>query len=306
MGKPCSDAGSVKTTIPVTVNIHSLRPCNFICGYCYAHFGSSERSFIPQKEIHEILRQVASAPTAQPSQKRKVTFAGGEPLLSKTILEDLAYAKSLGLITSVVTNGFYLTEPLIAAMADTLDWLCISIDGLDVPKNIALGRAQKGIALDAKNYLMRIQMARSKGIKIKINTVVSRKNLNDDFVPFITEALPSRWKIFQVSEISGENEANFADWVITEYEFREFVRRHRRVEDTGIVLVPETQADMRGTYAFIGPDGCFYDNSNGIYRISPRIVDVGIEAAFSKISFSANRFETRNGNYNFQTGKNHE
>jgi len=294
----------MKTPIPATVNIHSLRLCNYSCGYCYAGFQSTERGVIPQSELHEILKQLARSQLIQSDKQRKVTFAGGEPLLVKTLVGDVAYAKSQGLVTSIVTNGFFLTESILKDLAPTLDWLCISIDALEIAKNIAVGRSQRGIALSAKDYLSRINHARRLGIKIKINTVVSSHNHTDDFNCFIQEAMPVRWKIFQVSEISGENDIDFNKWKVSGAEFQSFVDRHKTLEDKGIILVPETQEVMRGTYAMIAPNGCFYDNSLGSYKYSQPIVNVGIEEAFSNISFSLDRFEKRQGDYNFQTGQN--
>lgn len=53
--------------------------------------------------------------------------------------------------------------------------------------------------------------------------------------------------------------------------------------------------NIYGTYAMVGPNGCFFDNSNGSYRYSRPIASVGIEAAWSEITFSEERFRIRNG-----------
>src|SRR3954470_19629700 len=81
--------------LPPTINLHNLTPCNFKCGFCYAGFASAGRTRIPQTELHEILRQIAEAPLSGGLLRRKVTFAGGEPLLSPTVVEDISHARSL-------------------------------------------------------------------------------------------------------------------------------------------------------------------------------------------------------------------
>lgn len=291
-------------TLPPTINLHSLIPCNYKCGFCYAGFAAAKRSRIPQTELHEIIRQIGSLPRTHGREARKVTFAGGEPLLSPTALEDIAYTRAQGLVTSLVTNGFLLTEGKIHRLAPTLDWLTISIDSLDENTNLRIGRAARGITLSADDYLAKIQNAQALGIRVKLNTVVNQANATEDFNAFVRAARPRRWKLFQATRIAEENGDDFDRWAISEETFRAFVDRHADLSREGVVLVPETQTDIYGTYAMVGPNGCFFDNSQGTYRYSRPIVSVGIEAAWAEITFSAERFRERQGDYDFVTGLN--
>lgn len=54
---------------------------------------------------------------------------------------------------------------------------------------------------------------------------------------------------------------------------------------------------MRGSYAMIAPNGCFFDNSEGSYRYSREIIKVGPQAAFNDINFDPNKFREREGSY---------
>ena len=293
-----------KTILPPTVNLHNLIPCNYKCGFCYAGFASAKRSHIPQSELHEIIRQIGSLPRPNGVGARKVTFAGGEPLLSPTAIDDIAFARTQGLVTSLVTNGSLLTEEKIRQLATVLDWLTISIDSLDADTNRRIGRAARGITLSADDYLAKIQRAQALGIRVKLNTVVNQANAAEDFSAFIRVARPRRWKLFQATRIVEENGEDFDRWAINDATFRAFVARHANLSHEGVVVVPETQADIYGTYAMVGPNGCFFDNSLGTYRYSRPIVSVGIEAAWSEITFSPDRFHARLGDYDFATGLN--
>lgn len=295
----------MKTTIlPPTVNLHNLVPCNYRCGFCYAGFASAKRAKIPQAELHEIIRQIAASPLPVGTPARKVTFAGGEPLLSPTVLDDISYARSVGLVTSLVTNGSLLTEAKLHRLAAILDWLTISVDSLDSDTNRRIGRTTHGVTLRAEDYLVRVRAAQTVGIRVKLNTVVNRANVAEDFSFFLRAACPLRWKLFQATRIAEENGRDFDRWDISESEFQAFVARHAGLRDAGIVVVPETQTDIYGTYAMIGPNGCFFDNSQGTYRYSRPIVSVGVEEAFADIEFSPERFRQRQGDYDFQTGLN--
>ena len=292
------------TTLPPTINLHNLVSCNYRCGFCYAGFASAKRSRIPQSELHEIIRQIGSLSRPTGIAARKVTFAGGEPLLSPTAFEDIAFARTQGVVTSLVTNGSLLTEERILKLAPVLDWLTISIDSLKASTNDRIGRAARGVALSADDYLARIRCAQALGIRTKINTVVNQANAAEDFNAFIRVARPRRWKLFQATRIAEENGEDFGLWAISDETFRAFVARHADLSREGVVLVPETQGDIYGTYAMVGPNGCFFDNSMGTYRYSRPIVSVGIKAAWSEITFSSDRFRARFGDYDFATGIN--
>lgn len=290
--------------LPPTVNLHNLIPCNYRCGFCYAGFASAKRAHIPQAELHEIIRQIAAASLPSGTARRKVTFAGGEPLLSPTFEEDIAHARRFGLVTSLVTNGSLLTEEKIRRLASVLDWLTISIDSVDAETNRRIGRASRGVTSSADEYLAKLRLARSLGIRVKINTVVNQANAAEDMTAFIREARPLRWKLFQATLIAAENGEEFDRWGVSEATFHAYVARHASVAEAGVVLVPETQADIYGTYAMVGPNGCFFDNSEGDYRYSRPIVSADIEVAWAEIAFSAERFQQRQGDYDFATGLN--
>jgi len=91
-----------------------------------------------------MIRQIGTAPNPPAASPRKVTFAGGEPLLSITVLEDIAHAKRAGLVTSLVTNGSLLTEEKLRHLAPVLDWLTISIDSLNPEPTSASVAPPKG------------------------------------------------------------------------------------------------------------------------------------------------------------------
>jgi len=231
--------------------------------------------------------------------RRKITFAGGEPLISPTAIEDIAFAKECGLVTSLVTNGSLLTDEKLAQLAGNLDWLAVSIDSLNHQGNLRIGRSSKGITLSAEDYLNILGKARDLGISTKINTVVNRINAAEDFVDFMQEAQPDRWKVLQACRINGENSQGFSAWEVSPEEFEVFKTRHAALASTGVEVVYESDSMIYGSYAMVAPNGCFFDNSAGEYRYSRPIVEVGIEEAFKEIQFSWETFQARGGDYDY-------
>jgi radical S-adenosyl methionine domain-containing protein 2 len=292
--------------LPHTINLHLTLLCNYACGFCYAGFPGIKQKFLNLEVIQAILRQITKASKPQGCKRRKVTFVGGEPLLFKGIFEAITYARSLGLATSLVTNGSLLNDDAIRRLGPILDWLTISIDSTDDTTNLQIGRAFRDKPQTEDEYLQKIKLAQSCGIRVKINTVVNQKNVDEDFNDFIKQARPTRWKILQASRVEEENGSCFSQWVITQEQFDAFVSLHSSLSSEGITVVPETQSDIRGSYAMVSPDGRFFDTLKGTYNYSRPILDVGIEEAFSEVNFSMESFKQRNGDYDFSTGFNTE
>jgi MoaA/NifB/PqqE/SkfB family radical SAM enzyme len=58
-----------------------------------------------------------------------VSFSGGEPFLYSGLREALRHAKSLGLRTTVTTNGYFLQPRRLESFRDFVDVLAVSLDG---------------------------------------------------------------------------------------------------------------------------------------------------------------------------------
>lgn len=92
-----------------------------------------------------------------------------EPLLRDDMPEVMRHARSLGMITSLVTNGILLKERLNDL--ECLNYLTVSVDGIESLRDI------RGIGID--EIMDGIVEARRKGIEVLINCVISDKNLGE-------------------------------------------------------------------------------------------------------------------------------
>lgn len=92
-----------------------------------------------------------------------------EPLLRKDLPDILRYAKGLGLITSLITNGKLLARRVHEL--DDLDYLSVSVDGIESYREL------RGIALD--EVLRGIKAARGAGHEVLMNCVISSKNVDE-------------------------------------------------------------------------------------------------------------------------------
>lgn len=284
-------------TLPPSVNFHLNKACNYSCNFCYARFEDSAeylgRGMLPKDAQLSVVRAVVGAGFD------KITFAGGEPTLVPWLDELIAQAKSGGMTTMLVSNASRLDAAAFESLASNLDWLAMSIDSADADTNLAIGRSQGGEAPDAVDYIRVARLARKYGVRLKINTVVNRLNLDDDMNAFIREMAPERWKLFQVLPIEGQNDGHVEPLEVSRAEFECYVERHLALARFDIDVVPESNDDMTGSYAMIDPAGRFFDNTLGSHTYSRPILEVGVREAFSQVSFDLQTFENRGGRYDW-------
>ena len=96
--------------LPETINIHVTRACNFGCRFCYAEFAECGPGRIPPGKLRTLLEVISRASPPSTGHRRKVNFAGGEPLLYPELPEIIQFCKALGLVTSPAIGLAYPTS----------------------------------------------------------------------------------------------------------------------------------------------------------------------------------------------------
>jgi radical S-adenosyl methionine domain-containing protein 2 len=276
-----------------TVNFHLWKPCNMRCRYCFAHFDDAGHDNLSRDDALAVVRELARG-------FERITFVGGEPTLCPWLLELIDAARSAGLGTSVVTNGWRLAEdaPYAAALLSRLDWLGLSVDSDETATNLKVGRSVGRRTIPTAELVRIAALARRYGLGLKVNTVVTRANAEQDLRGMILDLRPDRWKLFQALPVRGQNDAGFRELAVSSHEFWAFVNRHRELEDAGVVVVPEDHEALTGSYAMVDPGGYAFDNTQGAYRYSDAPVhQIGWSAAFRQLLLDSERFVKRGGIY---------
>jgi radical S-adenosyl methionine domain-containing protein 2 len=286
--------------MPPSVNYHLWEPCNMRCRFCFATFQDVVAEVLPRGHLDrsESTRLVAELAL----HFQKITFAGGEPTLCPWLGDLIRGAKERGMTTMVVTNGSRLGSGSmdLDALAGHLDWIALSIDSASPATHVELGRAVRGKAIATAQYVALGERIRSAGIRLKLNTVVTAVNAHEDLHALVAALRPERWKILRVLPVEGQNSGSVEPLLCSDEAFQGFVARHRRVADDGVVLAPEDNDDIRGSYAMIDPAGRFFDDVEGRHRYTEPILAAGLARAWSQVRFSGERFDRRGGNYDFR------
>lgn len=283
--------------VPLSVNYHFTRQCNYSCGFC---FHTAKTSFVlPLAEAKRGLTMLAGAGM------KKLNFSGGEPFVKdggRFMGELIHYCKTelrwAGISVSVVSNGSLIRESWMARYGEHVDMLAVSCDSFDADTNRTIGRRQ-GERTDhvAKLYEVREWCAKHK-IAFKLNTVVNTYNVNEDFADHVGRLRPVRWKVFQCLLLDGENAGanalrDAARFCITDEQFNGFLRRHSGVR----TLVPEGNGAMKDSYLILDEYMRFLNCRNGGKEPSSSLLDVGVRDALRGSGFDERAFRERGGVY---------
>jgi radical S-adenosyl methionine domain-containing protein 2 len=264
-----------------SVNFHVLRACDAKCRFCFATF-RDDPGRLSTRDAEHVIRLVRDAGA------EKLNFAGGEPTLHTDIGRLIRLAKSLGMTTSIVTNGRRL-DALLDGHADVLDWVGLSVDSADETVQVELGRGDgdhiaRAVALADRCHAL--------GVRVKLNTVVSASTWREDMSTLVRRIAPERWKVFQVLRVVGQNDGSVEPLLVTAAMFESFLERHRTLDP-----VAESNEAMTDSYAMIDPLGRFYGDSGGVHRVSAPILEVGVEQALQSVGFTPEKLEARKGIY---------
>lgn len=286
------------TKVP-SINYHIWEPCNMRCRFCFATFQDVKKDMdlpkghLPEQDCISIVDKLAQEGF------EKINFAGGEPTLCKWLPDLISRAKRHGMVTSIVTNGSRITTEWLNGLNGVLDWIALSIDTVDPERLNRIGRTVRNVPITKKEYLQKIDAIKQRGIRLKINTVVTSETWQEDFTSFIGLAKPERWKILQALPVKGQNDEHIADLEITKDQFEAYVQRNLIVENDKIIVVPESNELMTASYIMVDPAGRFFDNDRGTYTYSRPILDVGVKEALKDVAINAERFLKRGGQYDW-------
>ena len=271
------------------VNFHITEICNMRCKYCFAKYGLKEKTLSLQESL-ELIDQISSAGCG------KLTFVGGEPTLCPWLADMIKHAKSKGLTTMIVSNGTGLSDSFLYEMRGYLDWIGVSINSMNTNSLKNMGQQCEDIAIDANFYHQRVEKINSYGYKLKINTVVTAVNCNEDLSGFINFASPLRWKVLQVLPMFHSAKK----FEIPAEKFTAFWQHHRSLVNTNISMVTENVDALIDSYVMIDPLGRFIGNSDGTkYTYSGPILDIGINQAFKQVTVSDEKMHQRGAVYNW-------
>lgn len=151
------------------LNCYLTNACNLQCAHCFMRSGLPLKNELPVSEWLRILQEFHA------EGGESVTFSGGEPLMNRNFAQILKYASDIGLNTTVLSNGVLWKETTINELAEYINEVQISIDGVDEASNAAI----RGEGHFERVVNTVIQFA-NKGVRTSVATTFTFANLQDD------------------------------------------------------------------------------------------------------------------------------
>ncbi len=243
--------------------MHLTGKCNYACEYCFGKFNGD---FITLNNAKTLVDKISDYFKSEEIENGTINLAGGEPFLYPSLNELIDYIVSSGIQVSIVTNGSLLNKESIENLKGKVSCIGISIDSICQNTNIEIGRCSRESALSLSECEALSKTIHDCGIKLKINTVISRYNLDEDLMPLYKVLRPERIKFLQMHIVKGVNDKAL-DKQITKDEFYSFCERYDCLNSQS-EIVKEESGKMENSYLMIDPCGNFILNNGGKYDIT--------------------------------------
>ena len=150
------------------LQIHPTLRCNLKCPHCYSSSSPEEAGELSL----DLLRQTLSE--AFQEGFNAVGVSGGEPLMFSSLAAVLERARSIGMITTVTTNGILLDRKRVNELGQLANFIAISLDGVEESHNRMRGNS-KAFELMKR----RLELVRAAGIKFGFIFTLTLYNLDE-------------------------------------------------------------------------------------------------------------------------------
>ena len=170
--------------IPDELRFAVTRKCDGACRHCYNHSGKN----VDRLSCDGFIQIIKEVHSLNPKMDR-ITLTGGEPLLEKDIVLDIArFAKSIGVRVRLVTRGWELNPDLCHELKEAgVTRIQIGLDssgefGYEDDSNMGWDTFHSWLRDDKKGFKKTIDgigIAIGAGIDVSVRYSLCRSNLND-------------------------------------------------------------------------------------------------------------------------------
>ena len=245
------------------VNMHITEKCNYNCGYCFADFGTDGK-ILSLEDNKKIIDNLADSRIVE-----EINIAGGEPFCYPCLNELIEYIVEKKMKCSIISNGSLLTKGWIEKYGKKLVTFGFSVDALNKKSCREIGRCCGRFWLQKEDITDFIRLLRSSNpsIQIKVNTVISKHNLDFSVKSLIENVDIDRWKILRVKLFEKGCFSN-RQFLVSDKEWNYSLVEIMKTIPLNISMQIVVEETLVSTYIVVDPLGFVKDNSQNDNYIS--------------------------------------
>ena len=217
--------------------------CNKSCAFCHSFYTKPKE--LPYVDNSVILSKLIKAGI------NRVTISGGEPLLYSNIYNIVKSLHCHGINVTIISNGFI---PENIEVYRNVEEIVFSLDSVDPVINESIGRGAKHQyeVVEA----LRIARQLNPGVRIRINSVVSKINMSflNDVGLFLRVHNISKWRLFKFAALREKSKLNKDRFQIPETDYLNIVKQLQK-SFTVIEIQTRFTIDYETMYLLLLPNG---------------------------------------------------
>ncbi len=145
------------------LQLHITEKCNLDCKHCY--LGKKGNLDLDTALVKKAIREFSDCGL-------KLLVTGGEPLLHEHFWEILSYAREFTIRVELLSNGTLITQQAAERLAEHVDCVQISLDGLEESHDLVRGRGS------FTRTLAGIENA-AKYLQVSVATMIHSRNIHE-------------------------------------------------------------------------------------------------------------------------------
>lgn len=219
--------------------------CNYTCRFCYRYQDGEEGlDFVQAQRLLDNLKNLGIS---------KITFTG-EPLLVGWIYDAIQYAHSLGMYTTMMTNGSLFKPEKEQHLKQYLRRISLPLDGSDESMNLTMSRAPGHF----KRVKELANLFKNSSVSLKISTVITRINRQDigSIADRVIELGAQEWKTYQFRANRGFAIESAEDFAISNNDFSESISiATKHIASSSIKFSSVSLTDRFTDFFLVRPNG---------------------------------------------------